>query len=97
MNAAEHGNQFRRDLPVGIEIVRQGAALRVRISDSGRGGSIPEPATPNIDAKLAGLQSPRGWGLFLIEKMVDRVNVIDEPGGHTVELTLMLGESPGAE
>jgi serine phosphatase RsbU (regulator of sigma subunit)/anti-sigma regulatory factor (Ser/Thr protein kinase) len=97
MNAAEHGNQFRRDLPVGIEIVRQGTALRVRISDNGRGGPIPEPVTPNIDAKLAGLQSPRGWGLFLIEKMVDQVNVIDAPGGHTVELTVNLNESPGAE
>jgi serine phosphatase RsbU (regulator of sigma subunit)/anti-sigma regulatory factor (Ser/Thr protein kinase) len=97
MNAAEHGNHFRADLSVGIEIVRQGNRLHVRISDSGHGGPIPEPATPNIDAKLAGLQSPRGWGLFLIEKMVDQVQVLDTPNGHTVELTVNLNESPGAD
>jgi len=62
-----------------------------------RGGPIPEVVTPNIDAKLAGLQSPRGWGLFLIEKMVDQVEVLDTPNGHTVELTVNLDESSGAD
>jgi serine phosphatase RsbU (regulator of sigma subunit)/anti-sigma regulatory factor (Ser/Thr protein kinase) len=97
MNAAEHGNHFRDDLSVGIEVVRQGNQLHVRISDSGHGGPIPKPITPNIDAKLAGLQSPRGWGLFLIEKMVDQLEVIDTPNGHTIELTVNLNESTGAE
>ena len=46
---------------------------------------------------LAGLQSPRGWGLFLIEKMVDQVEVIDTPHGRTVELTVNLDESSGAK
>lgn len=96
MNAAEHGNQFRAELPVAIEVVRQGAAVQVRIADSGRGGPIPKPATPNIDAKLAGRQSPRGWGLFLIEKMVDQVDVIDEPSAHAVVLTVNLEKSASA-
>ena len=61
MNAAEHGNHYRQDLSVGIEVIRHGNRLHVRISDGGRGGPIPEVVTPNIDAKLAGLQSPRGW------------------------------------
>jgi len=92
MNAAEHGNHYRQDLSVGIEVIRHGNRLHVRISDGGRGGAIPEVVTPNIDAKLAGLQSPRGWGLFLIEKMVDQVEVLDTPTGHTVELTVILSE-----
>jgi anti-sigma regulatory factor (Ser/Thr protein kinase) len=93
MNAAEHGNHFRADLAINVEVVRHGNRLLVRISDSGHGGSIPETVTPDIDAKLAGLQSPRGWGLFLIEKMVDRVEVIDTSNGHTVELTVNLSET----
>jgi serine phosphatase RsbU (regulator of sigma subunit)/anti-sigma regulatory factor (Ser/Thr protein kinase) len=90
MNAAEHGNHFRADRPVGIDVQLRGAAILVRISDNGRSGPIPEATTPNIDAKLSGVQSPRGWGLFLIEKMVDQVNFIATPTGHTVELTINL-------
>ena len=46
--------------------------------------------TPDLEAKLEGRQKPRGWGLLLIEKMVDEARVTSEEGKHTVELVLRL-------
>jgi anti-sigma regulatory factor (Ser/Thr protein kinase) len=65
-------------------------AVRVRITDQGGGQPIPEPEAPNLEAKLAGLQTPRGWGLFLIKNLTDEMRVISNHTHHTVELTLYL-------
>jgi anti-sigma regulatory factor (Ser/Thr protein kinase) len=54
----------------------------------------PTPATPDLDAKLAGLQSPRGWGLFLIANMVDDMTVSTRGSDHTVLLTMRLAGEP---
>jgi hypothetical protein len=51
---------------------------------------IAEREAPDLDAKLAGLQSPRGWGLFLIKNMVDEMNIITDDTHHTVELIVRL-------
>ncbi len=67
MNAIEYGSQGNPDVPVRVRVERQPAALEIRIADAGLGGAIPCPAeaeVPDLDAKLAGLQKPRGWGLF---------------------------------
>jgi serine phosphatase RsbU (regulator of sigma subunit)/anti-sigma regulatory factor (Ser/Thr protein kinase) len=88
MNAIEHGNQGRDDLPVDVEVKAAAGRLVVRISDAGLGGPVGEAETPDLDAKLAGLQKSRGWGLFLIENMVDELRVSDADGRHTVELVL---------
>jgi anti-sigma regulatory factor (Ser/Thr protein kinase) len=64
--------------------------LVVRIADEGLAGPVGAAETPDLDAKLAGLQKPRGWGLFLIENMVDELRVSDEEGRHTVELVVNL-------
>ena len=90
MNAMEHGNQFRPELPVVIQIRLKKSALAVRITDQGGSHPIPEPETPDLEAKLAGLQSPRGWGLFLIKNMVDEMNVSGDEHHHTIELVLYL-------
>jgi serine phosphatase RsbU (regulator of sigma subunit)/anti-sigma regulatory factor (Ser/Thr protein kinase) len=90
LNAIEHGNQGREDLPVEIEVERSGGALIVRITDSGVGGPPGEAEAPDLEAKLEGLQKPRGWGLFLIENMVDEIRVSDADGRHTVELVVNL-------
>ena len=96
MNAMEHGNKYRSDAPVDFEVLRSAKAVAVRITDHGGGQPIPEAHTPDLEAKLAGLQSPRGWGLFLIEKMVDAVNTASDGHHHTVELVMHLeGESDG--
>jgi anti-sigma regulatory factor (Ser/Thr protein kinase) len=36
------------------------------------------------------LQSPRGWGLFLIQKLVDEMNVRNDDARHTIELIMNL-------
>ena len=90
MNGMEHGNHYRDDLPVRVQAESDGKRLTVRITDHGGGAEIPDPATPDIDLKLAGLQSPRGWGLFLIKSMVDEMNVTDDGQHHTLELVINL-------
>jgi serine phosphatase RsbU (regulator of sigma subunit)/anti-sigma regulatory factor (Ser/Thr protein kinase) len=88
MNAMEHGNQYQADLPVHIAVLSSPENLVVRIADHGGGADIPAADTPDLDAKLAGLQSPRGWGLFLIKNMVDELNVRGDNEHHVVELVL---------
>jgi serine phosphatase RsbU (regulator of sigma subunit)/anti-sigma regulatory factor (Ser/Thr protein kinase) len=101
MNAMEHGNKYQDDLLVEIRVLISPNRLAVRITDNGGGNPLPEPESPDLEAKLAGMQSPRGWGLFLIKNMVDEMNIHlheAEPGDtrHTVELILnMKGDDHG--
>ena len=67
------------------------ADVVVRITDRALSGHVPvDPETPDLERKLAGEQKPRGWGLFLIEHMVDAMDVsADESAGvQTVTLRM---------
>jgi anti-sigma regulatory factor (Ser/Thr protein kinase) len=86
LNAMEHGNHFEATRPVTVRVVASDTALCVTVIDEGGARPIPARDAPDIDAKLAGLQSPRGWGLFLIKNMVDEVS--DESDGHTHTVNL---------
>lgn len=92
MNAMEHGNRYQEDLPVEIAVLIDEDELLVRIRDHGGGKIIPKSQTPDIDAKLKGEQSPRGWGLFLINKMVDEMRARTDETHHTIELVMRLKE-----
>ncbi len=96
MNAMEHGNHYQADKPVAIQVLSDGQAVSVRITDQGGDQSIPENTAPDLEAKLAGLQSPRGWGLFLIEKMVDEMHVNSDADHHTIELIVRVKEGENA-
>ncbi len=91
MNAIEHGNHNDPDLPVTIEVTKRPRELRVAITDHGGGAQIPDETAPDIDAKLRGEQTPRGWGLFLIKNMVDDMIVTSDEVHHTVTLVFSLG------
>jgi anti-sigma regulatory factor (Ser/Thr protein kinase) len=96
MNAMEHGNRYDPDLPVEITVARSDSVLSVRITDHGGSREIPRAETPDIEAKLAGDQAPRGWGLFLIENMVDEVRADGDGDRHTLELiTHLKGHGEG--
>jgi serine phosphatase RsbU (regulator of sigma subunit)/anti-sigma regulatory factor (Ser/Thr protein kinase) len=88
MNAMEHGNRYQADVPVAVTVLASDAEIRIRITDEGGGRDLSEPETPDLEAKLAGLQRPRGWGLFLIQNMVDEMEITSDERHHTVELVL---------
>ncbi|MDQ3767757.1 MAG: SpoIIE family protein phosphatase [Actinomycetota bacterium] len=94
MNAIEHGNQNNADLPVSVRVVASDTDVSVQITDQGGDQQMPEAENPDIEAKLAGLQTPRGWGLFLIKNMVDDMQVTTGDRHHTLELTLHLKGDP---
>jgi len=90
MNAIEYGSQNDPTIPVEVAAWVAGADLVVSITDRGLSGPIPDAEQPNLEAKLAGEQKPRGWGLFLIKNMVDAMEVVTEGTAQTVILTLHL-------
>jgi serine phosphatase RsbU (regulator of sigma subunit)/anti-sigma regulatory factor (Ser/Thr protein kinase) len=90
MNAMEHGNGYDPDLYVQIVVSASAHAVTVRIVDHGGDREIAPAALPDINEKLDGRQSPRGWGLFLIEKMVDALHQDSDGSRHTVELVMHL-------
>ena len=97
MNAIEHGNDSRPEVPVAIEVLADSERLRVRITDGGGARPIVEPERPDLEAKLAGEQKPRGWGLFLIEHMADDIETWTEGESHTLELAFRLGGDVDAD
>src|SRR5215204_754792 len=76
MNAMEHGNKYRAEVPVEVIVLVEDQDLMVRITDRGSG---PPPTkagdVPDLEAKLEGMQTARGWGLFLIKSMVDEMSI----------------------
>ena len=96
MNAMEHGNRYNPDVPVKIQVWLLEERLLVRIIDRGSG---PLPSStkevPDLETKLESMQTPRGWGLFLIQNMVDEIRVSANPDHHTIELVMHLGGGEG--
>lgn len=92
MNAMEHGNHYQADVPVVIQVQASDTTLAVRISDQGEGPAVIDPQMPDLEAKLAELQTPRGWGLFLIKNLVDDLYIINNETHHTIELIINLEE-----
>jgi anti-sigma regulatory factor (Ser/Thr protein kinase) len=86
MNAMEHGNHYHEDEAVQIRVSTTPQKLSVAITDHGGGQVLAPEGIPDLEAKLQGQQSPRGWGLFLIKNMVDEMNVISDESHHTLEL-----------
>jgi anti-sigma regulatory factor (Ser/Thr protein kinase) len=97
MNAIEHGNGSDPAKSVRVAVHAEGRRLTIDVQDRGGDRPLPDPdaiEVPDLEAKLAGLQTPRGWGLFLIRNMVDAMELRNVPGGHLLELRLDLAEDP---
>lgn len=95
MNAIEHGNRNDPAIPVRLQVATTADAVIVRVTDQGDGPGATEAEEPDLDAKLDGLQSPRGWGLFLIRNMVDDLRVVEASGAHTLELVIATSKGDG--
>ena len=90
MNAIEHGNECRSEVPVRLRVTASDDGLTVQVVDQGGADELPTAEVPDLGAKLAGLQTPRGWGLYLMRAMVDELEVTSDGQERTVELTIRL-------
>ncbi|MDQ3610140.1 MAG: SpoIIE family protein phosphatase [Actinomycetota bacterium] len=93
MNAMEHGNGYRADKPVSLRVLTDSDLVRVQITDHGGAQPDRDAEVPDLEAKLAGLQRARGWGLFLIKNMVDEAHETTDGELHTLELVMRLDDS----
>lgn len=95
MNAIEHGNRGDAGLDVTVSVRFGADAVTVDVGDFGR-GLRQDAEVPDLDLKLAGLQTPRGWGLFLVRELVDRVEEFRDGDRHVVRLTMRTDEADAA-
>jgi serine phosphatase RsbU (regulator of sigma subunit)/anti-sigma regulatory factor (Ser/Thr protein kinase) len=94
MNAIEHGNHNVPELPVTVRVIATKQAVTVEVVDCGGEAPITAIDPPDLEAKLAGRQTPRGWGLFLIKNMVDEMTVSSDGEHHTMRLVVnLVGDS----
>ncbi len=83
LNAMEHGNEMKTTTKVGISLSVNKTKLKVTVEDNGKGfqGNTIEP---DIDKKIEGTDEARGWGIFLIKRLIDDVKFEPKPDGNTV-------------
>jgi anti-sigma regulatory factor (Ser/Thr protein kinase) len=98
MNAIEHGNGGDPALAVRVRVSADRDAVVVRVADQGGAdGEVVLTTTttpPDLEAKLRGEEPLRGWGLFLMEALVDEVHVEQGGAGRVVELLLRRRDQP---
>jgi serine/threonine-protein kinase RsbW len=81
-NAIEHGNKLDAATKVGITLTVTDDRLEVDVQDEGR--SIVPTVTPDIESKIEGTSDPRGWGIFLINSLMDEVTFGLTPEGKNI-------------
>lgn len=92
LNAMEHGNDNLPHLPVQLKIEVSSACVIISVYDHGMVRTVPTSSTePDLYAKLAGEQRPRGWGLFLIREMADELSARSEPARHCIQMVFYRG------
>ena len=98
INAIEHGNKMNTNMRVGVTLSlgSSKSKLKVAVEDEGPGikNKIDEPS---IEKKIEGKEPPRGWGIFLIKKLMDDVKFVPKPdGGNVTTMVICLNKKPEA-
>ena len=86
INAFEHSAS--KDGQVYIKFVMQAAELNVVIQDFGAGFDVEGVPKPEIGAKVTGGDDyKRGWGLMMMESLMDEVAIESGPEGTRITMT----------
>jgi serine/threonine-protein kinase RsbW len=84
MNAIEHGNDLERAINVTVIMTISPDKLEVRVADIGRHPMPDSLPTP-------GSGESRGWGMFLIQNLVDEMEITRLPdGGNQIRMAIYL-------
>ena len=89
LNAIEHGNKMDASTKVGITLTVEESRLQVAVKDEGKG--VGEIGSPSIENKIEGKDKPRGWGIFLIKRLMNEVTFEPSPeGGNVIKMIIYL-------
>ena len=84
INAFEHSNS--KEGSVQIHFVIQGDLLVIEVTDRGKGFDKSKVKIPKIEEKITS-DHKRGWGLQLIQELMDTVEFESTREGTTVTMT----------
>ena len=84
INAFEHSESGAGN--VEIHFVIESDTLVIKVTDKGKGFDPSKVKIPKIEEKL-GADRKRGWGLKLIQELMDTVEYESTPEGTTVPMT----------
>lgn len=91
INAVKHGNKLEPDLTVQVSAERKGDSLVIRVVDQGGGFDFNKINDPTLPENLAKLN---GRGVYLIKKLMDKVEFLD--CGRTVKMIKFLKKEAGS-
>ncbi|MGA1790006.1 MAG: ATP-binding protein [bacterium] len=90
LNAIEHGNKMNQNVHVVITMTPCEEAMVVEVWDNG-GERYDYQSDPDIKQKINGENRPRGWGLFLIQNLMDEVEIKYVPKkGNVIRMVMYL-------
>lgn len=88
INAFEHSRATERKVDITFRLFGEAGAerLEIRVHDRGRGFSPAAVEEPRIEDKLKG-DRKRGWGLKIIQGLMDEVEILSGSQGTTVVMS----------
>lgn len=91
LNAIEHGNKMDENIYVMITIIKNDDSLVIEVQDNGANTFEEAYKLPDLEKKINGKDRTRGWGLFLIRNLMDKVEIKPINGqGRVIRMTLYL-------
>lgn len=88
INAFEHSHASERKVDITFRLFGEAGAerLEIRVHDRGMGFSPAAVEEPRIEDKLKG-ERKRGWGLKIIQGLMDEVEILSGSQGTTVVMS----------
>jgi len=93
INAMEHSHQYDGDTNILVTLTQGESRLEVCVRDKGKGTEAGWK--PSSDDRKGREGNARGWGLYLIEELMDEVKFeVTGDGGGLVKMVMHLEKSP---
>jgi len=96
INAFEHSRSEDRKVDITFSLLGDGEpdTLEIAVHDEGVGFSVNDVEEPRIEAKLRGSRK-RGWGLKIMQGLMDEVRILSSTHGTTVVMCKTRGGRDG--
>ena len=84
INAFEHSETKEE---IYIHFIINDDNLTIKVIDKGKGFDASSIKLPNIEEKVGSSERKRGWGLMLMQELMDKVHFESDDSGTTLTMT----------